>query len=211
MENFIRTYNNAFTDEYCDSVIKLHGDVSRSEEELKVHDHSDNSFRRDVGVFLDSPNDSDTKAMLKRKQKATKVFGETIISKVDEYLKDLGIWKDTQLVPDAFKVQKYEASRGGGYYAFHSEQSGLVAGEENIRYMRRYLTYTLYLNDVPKGEGETEFLFQGYRYQPKKGDLVLFPAFFTHTHRGNPVYTTDKYIATGWMLWANPNDNIESN
>jgi len=62
----------------------------------------------------------------------------------------------------------------------------------------------LYLNDVPEGEGETEFLHQGMRVQPRKGDLVVWPAFFTHVHRGNPVYTTDKYIATGWMLWDHP-------
>jgi len=69
----------------------------------------------------------------------------------------------------------------------------------------------LYLNDVPEGEGETEFLHQGIRCQPKRGSLVLFPAFFTHTHRGNPVFTTDKYIATGWMLWANvPEDGVEA-
>ena len=68
-------------------------------------------------------------------------------------------------------------------------------------YLRRLLNYLVYLNDVPDGEGETEFLNQGLRNQPKKGNLVIFPAFFTHIHRGNPVYTTDKYIATGWMLW----------
>ena len=206
MENFIRTYSKAFTDEYCDSIIKLHGDVSRTEEELEVHDHSDTSFRRDAAVFIDSPNELDTKKMLSRKKEASRIFGDVVLGRVNDYLKDLGIWKDAQLVPDAFKVQKYEASRGGGYYAFHSEQTGLMAGDENNRYLRRYLTYTLYLNDVPEGEGETEFLFQGYRHQPKKGDLVLFPAFFTHTHRGNPVYTTDKYIATGWMLWALPTE-----
>jgi hypothetical protein len=29
--------------------------------------------------------------------------------------------------------------------------------------------------------------------------MSIFPAAFTHTHRGNPVYSKDKYIATGWF------------
>ena len=38
----------------------------------------------------------------------------------------------------------------------------------------------------------------GMKIQPKKGLLCFFPAAWTHTHRGNPVYSCDKYIATGW-------------
>jgi len=45
---------------------------------------------------------------------------------------------------------------------------------------------------------DTEFLWQGLRVQPKAGTVSIFPASFTHTHRGNPVYSCDKYIATGW-------------
>ena len=37
------------------------------------------------------------------------------------------------------------------------------------------------------------------KLRPKKGTVCLFPASWTHTHRGNPVYTKDKYIATGWF------------
>ena len=56
----------------------------------------------------------------------------------------------------------------------------------------------LYLNDVKEG-GETEFLYQHKRYQPKEGTLLIFPAGFTHTHRGNPPISNDKYIVTGWL------------
>ena len=34
---------------------------------------------------------------------------------------------------------------------------------------------------------------------PPKGRLVIWPAGFTHPHRGNAVYDKDKYIATGWF------------
>jgi len=37
------------------------------------------------------------------------------------------------------------------------------------------------------------------RVKPKKGRLILFPAGFTHTHRGNPPLDGEKYIITGWV------------
>jgi hypothetical protein len=54
-----------------------------------------------------------------------------------------------------------------------------------------------YLNDVPRG-GETEFLYQGIKVEPKKGLTLIWPADWTHTHRGLPA-PTDKYIITGWL------------
>ena len=32
------------------------------------------------------------------------------------------------------------------------------------------------------------------------GDLLIFPAAFTHTHRGNPPLGGVKYIATTWGM-----------
>jgi hypothetical protein len=62
----------------------------------------------------------------------------------------------------------------------------------------RVLVFTLYLNDVEEG-GETEFLYLSKRVQPKTGRMVIWPAGFTHTHRGNPPLKGDKYIITGWV------------
>ena len=84
----------------------------------------------------------------------------------------------------------------GGFHVWHPEQSSAEWA------IHRTLTWTLYVNDVPEGEGETEFLEYGMKVQPKKGRLCYFPAGWTHTHRGNPVYTTTKYIATGWYKFS---------
>jgi hypothetical protein len=56
----------------------------------------------------------------------------------------------------------------------------------------------IYLNDVEEG-GETEFLYQKRRVQAKQGRLVMWPAAYTHTHRGNPPLSGDKYALTGWL------------
>ena len=90
------------------------------------------------------------------------------------------------------KVQK--TTIGEGYHEFHCEVMGKGSRD-------RVLAWSLYLNDVEDG-GETEFLYQSQRFKPKKGDFLVWPAGFTHTHRGNPPLSNDKYICTGWVEWS---------
>jgi hypothetical protein len=57
----------------------------------------------------------------------------------------------------------------------------------------------VYLNDIDEA-GETEFLYQKRRISPKENTLIIWPAAFTHTHRGNVVHgAKSKYIITGWF------------
>jgi hypothetical protein len=62
----------------------------------------------------------------------------------------------------------------------------------------RVAVYTVYLNDIEEG-GETEFLYQLKRLKPKKGTICIFPAGYTHVHRGNTPFLGEKYIVTGWL------------
>jgi len=87
------------------------------------------------------------------------------------------------------KIQKTEPSQG--YHVWHSENG-------KREYATRILSFILYLNDVEEG-GETEFLYLKRRVQAKKGRFLLWPAGFTHTHRGNPPLSGTKYILTGWV------------
>ncbi len=95
----------------------------------------------------------------------------------------------------AWQIQRYVANENGGYHSFHIENSG-------AHNMRRVMAYILYLNDIKEG-GETEFLHQAIRVKPETGKILIFPAYFTHVHRGNPVLSKeDKYIMTGWMEYV---------
>ena len=37
--------------------------------------------------------------------------------------------------------------------------------------------------------------------EAKTGDMVIAPAYFTHTHRGCVPKSNDKYILTSWVLF----------
>lgn len=97
----------------------------------------------------------------------------------------------------SINVQKYLAD-SGGYPHWHSEIYPLDPQAETLH---RVLLYTFYLNDVPEA-GETEFHYQQRSIRPRTGSLLIAPAGFTHTHRGNRPSGGDKYIATSWVLFS---------
>lgn len=98
--------------------------------------------------------------------------------------------------PGEINIQRYLADVGG-YPYYHSEISPRIG---DIERLHRVLLWTIYLNDG-FGAGETEFFFQNRRIEPKVGSLLIAPAGFTHTHRGNRPTGGDKYIATSWILF----------
>lgn len=92
---------------------------------------------------------------------------------------------------DNFEAKIQKTKPGQGYHTWHCEST-------TRDYMKRVLVWTVYLND-DFDAGETEFIYQQHRQKPKTGDLLIFPAAFTHTHRGNPPIGGNKYIMTGWL------------
>ena len=76
-----------------------------------------------------------------------------------------------------------------GVRTFHFERGGSKST------ILRHLV--LLLNTVDDG-GETEFFYQQYKCKAVKGKTVIWPADWTHTHRGIVAPTEDKYIITGW-------------
>ena len=86
-----------------------------------------------------------------------------------------------------YKVQRYYPTEA--YYQLHCENGHPSSNS--------VLAWMVYLNDVTD-DGYTEFPNQGKRFQPRTGDLLIWPAYFTHPHRGIASKTQTKYIVTGW-------------
>ncbi len=94
------------------------------------------------------------------------------------------------LADDDLKVKKIPIC--GGFHSWHFENG-------SIPYSQRKFVLQLYLNDNFEG-GETEFLYQNRRELAKQGDVLIFPAGYTHTHRGNPPIGGSKYLITSWAM-----------
>ena len=100
------------------------------------------------------------------------------------------------LRPGPINLQHYRAD-AGGYPYWHCELYPRDASGESLH---RWLLWTIYLNEGFEA-GETEFLYQERRIEPRTGRLLIAPTAFTHTHRGNRPRGGDKVIATSWILF----------
>ncbi len=100
--------------------------------------------------------------------------------------------------PGKINIQKYLADQGG-YPYWHCELYPKI-GDANGETLHRVLLWSVYLNDG-FGAGETEFLHQQRKIVPQTGSLLIAPAGFTHTHRGNKPIGGNKLIATSWILF----------
>jgi hypothetical protein len=105
-----------------------------------------------------------------------------------KYVDEFDILQSFTLVGWWLKAQL--TRKGEGYHAWHFESSTFFES-------RRVLAWSIYLNADYEG-GELEFLYFGRRIKLGEGDVVIFPAAFTHTHRGNMVLGGEKLLLTGW-------------
>ena len=90
-------------------------------------------------------------------------------------------------VIEDINIQHYKP--GGGYKRWHFERM-------NFQTLRRNLVFMTYLNDVPNGG--TDFMYQKITAPAKKGLTLIWPAEWTHTHKGQISKKNEKYIITGW-------------
>jgi len=182
IDNYIGVYDNVFDEEYCNSIIHRFEEINKtgafSSDGTQQFEHG-SLGRRDTSVFFER-NAQDMNGEI---QKA-------VIACFEEYKKTYVGLANVPLVTWACKVQR--TGHGGGYHVWHNEHAGDAGA------MRRAAVWILYLT-THDGSGETEFLQQGVRVAPRAGRVVIWPASFTHPHRGNPVYGDTKYIATGWF------------
>jgi len=81
---------------------------------------------------------------------------------------------------------------GGGFKQWHTERLSALPGNAH-----RHLVFMTYLNDVP--DGGTEWYHQDLYIPAKKGYTVIWPADWTHFHRGRVSHTSEKQIITGWF------------
>tara|TARA_Y100001958_G_C21082662_1_gene438450 strand:+ start:177 stop:791 length:615 start_codon:yes stop_codon:yes gene_type:complete len=92
-------------------------------------------------------------------------------------------------IVEDMSIQHYKP--GEGFYRWHMENTG------HGFTINRHLVFMTYLNDVENAG--TEFLyFPDLKIQARKGLTLIWPAGWTHTHRGVVSDVDEKYIITGW-------------
>ena len=181
--NFISRYEKALTRQECRDII----------EEIEFFDSNSLLFDQNA----EEPHLQDQKAInptvdlcidLTTAARVTKKIFPKIKPCIDKYLKTYSILGVRKFMIYDCKIKKIPD--GAGFHSWHYENGTVVN-------CIRQFVIQLYLNDNFDA-GETEFLYQHRREIPKKGDVLIFPAGYTHTHRGNPPIGGEKYLITSW-------------
>lgn len=227
-ESFIKVIDNVLSEELCSQFIRQF-DSSQNKSAGRTGGGVDPDKKRSVDVSV-----SQHPEFLQQTQDLLPLVSEHILKYFEEYLfaligpigltvkhpetgqpvklnsdnfSQVGKPNLANLVRYLFRIGDINAQRYdkqmGGYPYWHSEVYP-QAGHNDA--LHRMLLFMFYLNDVEEG-GETEFHYQDIKVKPKAGRMVIAPAYFTHTHRGNVPVSNNKYILTSWVLF-NPAEKI---
>ncbi len=177
-EDFIGVWDNVILDDFNDLIIKM---LDESTQIVPRSNTSVKDSQLDIAAF-------------------NPMISNHIMCAVrtccEQYLDWYPFLKNFHFHSTTCLLQKTKPTEG--YHDWHSESN-------NIACINRTLVWSVYFNDL-EDSGETEFLYQKLKVNPKAGRVLIFPGSFTHLHRGNPPYQS-KYIATGWLA-SNDETNI---
>lgn len=186
MSDFIGVYKNAFSKPFCDLVIDHFekADKAGFTQNRQKTDGEARNRKDDVALFGHDVNGLPLVGAFSRQ------FYDKFWSCHADYVSRFSVL-DTEAAQGVYSIKVQRTQVGGGYHVWHFESDSRTT-------CNRTLAWMVYLNDVEKG-GETEFLYQHERLQAEQGTLVIWPASFTHAHRGNPPLSNTKYVITGWV------------
>lgn len=192
-KEFIGVYRNVYPEGYCQHLINEFdrlvasgaGYTRQQNDYTPKHRKNDTQLELNFGVhtvlgFNNTP--------------VVKIFFDGLQQCYDQYTEHFSVLKESNIRATAMKMQRTDP--GGGYHLWHAEQG-------NKAHAERVIVYMLYLNDIGEQDGgETEFLYQRLRLRPEANTMIIWPAAYTHTHRGNTVLgNQSKYIVTGWFYY----------
>jgi hypothetical protein len=177
---------NDIVDDICDywnnpenDKIKIKG-VFRKNKITGVHSSAKDSI--DIGI---NPNNFD---------KPWGTYRKYLQDCLEDYL--LQYPDADKVVPfnirEGYNIQWYP--KGGGYKEWHHENAG------DAQHIHRHLVFMTYCNDLPNAG--THFKYQNITTPSIKGLTLIWPAVFTHTHKGQITEEHEKMIVTGWFNFS---------
>tara|TARA_Y100000310_G_scaffold343895_1_gene453756 strand:+ start:1737 stop:2480 length:744 start_codon:yes stop_codon:yes gene_type:complete len=207
IKDFLGVFPNAASKEYCEKVINRYEYIQETQAEWGNTGRGAIRSRQDLGIepikvendtYFLGGTDGDENPLGPRDEVLISIDSPLLLEWTRIIWKCYGIYAkkygalsslEQQRISTTTRIQKYLPAQG--YHVWHCEADDVISSP-------RMLTVALYLNTVEEG-GETEFLYQSTRVPPRQGTVALFPAGWTHMHRGNPPLNGNKYFMTTWL------------
>ena len=187
MEDFVGVYDNVLSKEDCKFIIDWF------ESSTDLHEIGKSA----AGINREVKDSTDIACVMSSNIPVSNLIHGALQSCFKKYVGSFKILDHLAMfaLNPGYNLQRYYPNQG--YFNEHCENVGGHGIDS-----KRVLAWTIYLNDVTDG-GYTEFPSQGKKYQPRTGNFLIWPAFFTHPHRGIVSKTQTKYIATSWISVTN--------
>lgn len=185
MKDFINVYDNTLTSKECEMIISyfntsdgVHpGQYGTAEEDKSAKDSWD--------LVCDfSSKNNINKIILGSLEKCCFQY----VKENPQVNNQLSKWQ----IDPVYNIQKYDPTQG--YHKLHCEND-----DRDTSF--RMMVWMIYLNTVTDGGG-TYFDNYDRITDAVEGRVVLWPAGWTHCHKGIVSNTQTKYIATGWFSFV---------
>jgi hypothetical protein len=92
-------------------------------------------------------------------------------------------------IREQINLQYYKSN--GGFKKWHHENEG------NPKSIQRHLVFMTYLNEVKNGGTDFKY-YKDVVNDAEQGLTLIWPAGWTHNHKGRISEDKEKYIITGW-------------
>jgi len=178
LENYIKIYDNAIPNDFCDIVIDL---FESSNDKLEKYEN--NGY----------PNF--TQLNLSRHYQSN-IIHRYLLDRAEHYRELYVKETNSRLFPsdpkwEEIRIKKYK-NNGEDRFDEHIDAS-------NNDSCKRYLVMFWYLNDVDEG-GETIFTDPlDIKVKPKMGRVLIFPPMWMYPHAGLAPKSNDKYIIGSYL------------
>ena len=179
-ENFIRAYN-AFSKDNCDEIIAFFENSDKKKEGITLGGVN-KSIKDSIDLaFMPNAEDKIFQYYLQE------LWQKAVIPYAWQFCQGLIDSADNLVIKEPVNIQKYNPK--GGFKTYHHESCSSNSADRVLVFM----TYLNYCN------GGTRFLYQGVDIIPSPGLTIIWPAGFTHVHKGLIDDENTKYIITGWI------------
>ena len=226
MNTFIKQYDNIISDKSCDYLIKCFDKYSHKTNQGATGDGVDSEVKLSTDLQLLMLSSMAPKKLKTYDSYVDMVVIPEIYTGIKKCLikycrshspmslssnGNLNIYSDEEVwcgfysnfTEDTSSILLKKYTKNKGLFNWHMD-----TGPGSWMSFSRVLVTMFYLNDVEEG-GETGFKYQGVNIKPKKGSVVIFPANWSHLHRGKKPISSDKYIGNMWWCARNPALNEE--
>ena len=178
-ENYVRIYENVFSDELCDRLV------------AKYEEHKKHEERVSGGGGMRFSQINFTEAGWEEEQsELVKIY----VEQAKRYAKDVGI---TTEWPMKYALEDIRLKK---YYSNDLDEFPLHVDVGDNRNCTRFLVFFVYLDD--NAGGQTTFPKLGIESKCKKGNMVMFPTMWTHIHAGKKPLLKPKYMCGSYLHYV---------